>query len=386
MFGSSPFNDLSPKFNHLFALNDRIQAMVNPFGKMQEGVVAALKMQQNLEGIIGTKRWLDSIGMTNALAVSQQMNEGLVARQHLATLYQPFRNMYSVAEGLSAFSRLITAATLPPALQQQSTTLNLVQKDFFQNWNAAAKIADQLWMPAKIEQLQARFGSLFAQLAEASAEAHTEDEVISTASISADLLALGNEILANQRVTAEAASKLAAIAEGFEQRATAPDAEATTENQIARDTLRVSQQGIRIQIIGLIVTALMSILMALLTDYLAQRHDPTAQAVTQRQFADMQAQLATFATHAAAPILAERVALRSVQVRAYPRQTAEIVGQLRKKVLASVWATQGKWAQISYLDIDGLPTQGWVRRNSLSWPAGTRPSKAGHQSLQRSQR
>ena len=119
----------------------------------------------------------------------------------------------------------------------------------------------------------------------------------------------------------------------------------------------------------------------------SQCHDPADQAVTQRQFADMQAQLATFATHAAAPIQAERVALRSVQVRAFPRQTAEVVGQLRKDISASVWATQGKWAQISYLDTDGLPTQGWVRRNSLGWPSAAHSAKAGRrQPPQRSQR
>jgi hypothetical protein len=65
------------------------------------------------------------------------------------------------------------------------------------------------------------------------------------------------------------------------------------------------------QIICLIIKLLMSALVVLLTDYLAQRHDPDYQAVIQRQFADMQAQLATFATHAA-PIQAERIALRSV--------------------------------------------------------------------------
>jgi hypothetical protein len=386
MFVSGLFDDLSPKFNHLFALNDRIQAMVSPFGKMQEGVAAAMKMQQNFDSIIGTKRWLDSIGMTNVLAMSQQMNEGFIARQHIATLYQPFRNLYSVAEGLSALSRLTTAATLPPVLLQQSTMLDLVQKNFFQNWNAAANIGDQLRMPAKIEQLQARFGSLFAQLAEASAEAHTEDEAIDTAAISADLLTFGTEILASQRVTADASSKLAAIAERYEQRATTPVTEATAENQIARDTLRVSQQGVRIQIIGLIVTSLMSVLVVLLTEYLAQRNDPADQAITQRQFADMQAQLATFATHAAAPIQAERIALRSVQVRAYPHQTAETVGKLLKNVSASVWATQGKWAQISYLDVDGLPTQGWVRRNSLGWPPTSQAAKKARSQSPQSRR
>jgi hypothetical protein len=80
MFGSGSFDNLFPKFNHLFAFNDRIQAMVSPFGKMQEGVAAAMKMQQNFDSIIGTKQWLDNIGKTNVLAMSQQMNEGFIAR------------------------------------------------------------------------------------------------------------------------------------------------------------------------------------------------------------------------------------------------------------------------------------------------------------------
>ena len=43
MFGSNQFDGLFQKFDHLFALNDRIEAMVNPLGKMQAGLDAAMK-------------------------------------------------------------------------------------------------------------------------------------------------------------------------------------------------------------------------------------------------------------------------------------------------------------------------------------------------------
>jgi hypothetical protein len=371
------FDGLPNNMRWVLDLQKRLETTINPLGKFYKQFEHMNRFEHlnrfdELARRVAGPAWLN--------------NSAFTAMQHMATLYKPSPDFANITKGLSAFNQVAASASLPAALKYQSVALDLVQKDFFRNWNTVARVANQPRLPARIEQLQAHFGNLFARLAETSDETHTE-EATTTASISADLLAIGNEILTQQRVTPEATSKLTAIAERYEQHAATSVAGTAQENQIAIDTLRATQQGLSIQIIAVVVSALMSLLAALLPIYLAQQPDPADRAVTQRQFADWQAQLTTFATHAAAPIRAERVALRSVLVRTYPRQTAEEVGQLLKGVKATVWATQGKWAQISYLDVDSLPTQGWVRRNCLGWPAGSlKASRKPQSAAQRGRR
>jgi hypothetical protein len=189
MIGSKPFDDLFPKFNHLFALNDRIQAMVNPLGEMQRAVEAAMKTQRLFEGMVGSQQWLDNIGMTNVMALSARMDEAF------KILALPALNVPN-AVGIAQLNIASLVPQLSPEVISLMKNMELVQGDFFKNWTGLASVLEQPGWVKQLETMQARFGHLFADLASETTEAAAEELEASTV-LSAQVFALGDEVLAD---------------------------------------------------------------------------------------------------------------------------------------------------------------------------------------------
>lgn len=194
MIDLTKFDLLSPKFDQLFALNDRIEAMVNPLGEMQQGLAAAMKTQQLSSSMVGTQQWLDSIGATNALAISARMDEAFKA------LTFPVLAIPN-AVNLAPLNIASLVPQLPPGITSLLQNMELAQGSFFKNWTGLAAALEQPGWVKQLEAMQVRFDRLFTEVASETTETAAE-ELEASVVLSANVFTLGNEVLADPATAA----------------------------------------------------------------------------------------------------------------------------------------------------------------------------------------
>ena len=339
MFGSNQFDGLLQKFDHLFALNDRIEAMVNPLGKMQAGLDAAMKNLHLADGYIGSRKWQQDLGLTNSLALSQRLN-GV-----FDTLPSP---VFDAAQASGLVRMASMAPTLPPHITSLLETLATVEGSFFKNWAGWAASFEQPAWVQRIESMQARFDHLLADLA-----TEEVDEVAATALLSTEVFVVGSQALADpladtwnlQEILAACTNLLAKVANSKTRKVVQEIVVYITFIVLARDEWRKAFPAPATPTVGEV---------AIRQEVRQERLQTT---MLSFQLARQNGQL--------------RVASQAFVLRGRPAGKAPVIGKLPADTELVLGAQVRAWVYVSCFNDDGEPLQGWAVSAQLSAKASS---------------
>lgn len=315
----------------LVELQERIDASVRPLGNLQKGVEAAMRMQRLTEGIPRPPAWLDSVGLTNAAALSQRVREAFKGYD------VPTINVPDLS-GLVRPNSLLQV--MPPALLDLVANLERVQNGFFQNWvGLALAIKQPAWLQ-QIEALQTRFEQLLADLPP-DAEPATVEEFAAGAALRTAVFELGTEVLADP--AAVSPEQFRVVRAGFSTFLTKPGV------KDARDwaawlfacllfigSLRDEYQKWQPPAPTVGEVAIQQELV----------QDRTQNAMLQMQLAQQHGQVCT--------------TRRSLMLYSRPSSKAPKAGQIPAGTELAITGHARKWLHVSGFDAEGQLQQGWI--------------------------
>jgi hypothetical protein len=344
------FSDFLPNnLRWLVELQERIDASVRPLGNLQKGVEAAMRMQRLTEGLPRTPAWLDSVGLTNAAALSQRVQEAFKAYD------VPIINV----PDLSGFARQNTLLqAMPPAVTNLVANLERVQNGFFQNWAGLALAIEQPAWLQQIEALQARFEQLLADLPP-DAEPATVEEFAAGAALRTAVFELGTEVLADP--AAVSPEQIQVVRAGFSAFLTKPGV------KDARDWAAW-------------LFACLLFIGSVRDEYHKwQPPTPTVSEVAiQQQLAQSRTQNAMLQMQLAQQQGQVRTTRRPLMLYSRPSGKAPKAGQVPAGTELAITGHARKWLHVSGFDAEGQLQQGWVLEVRLPLVASVPAEKQSH--------
>lgn len=340
------FDDLFPQnLRWLLELQERVDAAVNPWGKMQKGLEAAMRLQRLTEGLPKPPAWLDAVGTSNAVALSQ--------RVHAA--FQTYNILRVGVPELGGLARINTLGpTLPPSVVDLVANLERTQQSFFQNWASLALAIEQPAWLQQIETLHARFEQLLADLPP-EAETGTVEEFAAGASLRTAVFELGTAMLVAPSLASH--PQFQAVITSFSDFLAAPAA------KDARDWL------------GSLIACLTFIFY--LRDEWRKRQLATATAsetALQQERAQNRTQLAMLQMQLARQNNEVRSTRRALKLYSRPAKQATQAGHVPANTELAITCRVRKWLHVVGFDAAGQLQQGWVLEVRL--PLGPPPVTA----------
>lgn len=350
---NSHFDGFFGNMRWVLDLQQRLEAGMGPLRTMQQGLAAYQKTQRLAGDMLGSLAWLDQLGVTRAAGISQQMN---VAIKALTLPAFPAATL----PNLTGFQYLATLGpTLPPTLPGIFTDLARVQSSFFQNWSG---LAVALKRPAWVEQLetiQARFDELLADMP-ADAEPAELEEFAASATLRAEVFALGSDVLENP--AGADPSRFQAVIGAFSEFLAKP---------VVKD---------RREWLAWLFACLMFI--SWLRDEWQKRQPPAAtvgEVAIRQELAQNRTQMTQLQMQMARREGQVCTILRPVSLYARPAGKAPRVGRLPAGAEVAITGRVRTWVQLTGFDADGELQQGWAQEARLQPPAPTAPKKTAAQ-------
>lgn len=319
------FDGLPNNIRWVLDLQERLEATINPLGKLQK----QLDVLAKLPGIVPPPAWLDTMQLDHLARFPKQLDEVF---QKLALQTQHFDKL----------AKLTTLPQLPAGLLDQMASLGVAQTQFFDKWSSLAVAFERPQWLEKLESIQNRFDERLAALAAAPVEDETA-EVESSVLLSAEVFALGNDVLAMP--DAIGSSQIQAVLAACNRLLAA--AISPKAKELVRDLL------------------MLLTFIALAHDQWKAAHPVAAAPTTGEVLLHKDAEkehlqailLATQRARAAGQLL---VATRTIRLNSRPAAKALAVGKLPAGTELTPTGQVRAWVHVSGFDVEGELVEGWA--------------------------